>query len=79
MITENQEYKDCMDKLKAINYLMEATACATNGDDVQYAQTALFFLAEEMSKAITGLESLQIKPKADKNKTTLKEKNENNT
>ena len=62
-----------MDKLKAINYLMEATACATNGDDVQYAQTALFFLAEEMSKAITGLNAMQGNNEADKNKTALKE------
>jgi len=62
MITENQEFIDCMDKLKAINYLMEATACATNGDDVQHAQTALFFLAEEMNKAITGLEPCKLNP-----------------
>ena len=68
MITENQEYIDCMDKLKAINYLIDATACATNGDDVQYAQTALFYLSQEMSKAITGLESLQEKTVADKTK-----------
>ena len=73
MITENQEHRDCIDKLKAINYLIDATACVTNGDDVQYAQTALFYLSQEMSKAITGLESLQEQPKADKNKTTLKE------
>lgn len=56
MITENQKYIDCMNKLKAINYLIDATACATNGDDVNHAQEALFFLSNEMDKVINKLE-----------------------
>jgi len=58
MITKNDEYIECMDKLKAINYLIDSTALATTGDDVKYAKEALTFLSNNMLEALQGLENI---------------------
>jgi len=55
MITENQEYLDLIEKLNAINYLIEATANYTTGDDVKYAQEALYFLSQAMTETTEQL------------------------
>ena len=58
MITENQEYIDCMDKLKAINYLMNGIAHnATYGDNTTHIKEAIFFLSENMNSTIKNLET----------------------
>ncbi|HIP29881.1 MAG TPA: hypothetical protein EYG83_03615 [Sulfurospirillum arcachonense] len=58
MITENDEYIECMDKLKAINYLIDSTAHATIEDDVKYAKEALIFLSNNMYEALQSLENI---------------------
>jgi len=55
MITENQEYLYCIEKLNAINYLIEATANHTTGDDVKYAREALYFLSQAMTETTEQL------------------------
>jgi len=52
MITNKQ---DILDKLNAINCLIEATATMTTGDHIPHMQGALFFLSEEMNKTLTEL------------------------
>ena len=54
----NDEYRDTMDKLKSIKYLIESTARNTNGDDVEYAKEALIFLSDNMSDALKNLEKI---------------------
>ena len=49
MITNNQ---DILDKLHGINCLIEATANLTTGDDIPHMKNALYFLSEEMDKAL---------------------------
>jgi len=54
----NDEYLYCMDKLKAIKYLIESTASSTTGDDVMYAKEALAFLSDSMHEALQNLEKI---------------------
>lgn len=59
MITENQEYLDCIDKLNAIEYLMNGIGLnATYGDDTTHIKEALFFLSENMCSTIKNLETI---------------------
>ena len=54
----NDEYIQCMDKLRAINYLIDSTASVTSGDDVMYAKEALAFLSDSMNEALQNLENI---------------------
>ncbi len=57
MITENQEYGDHIDNLKAIGYLMKGVGLnATYGDNTTHIKEALFFLSKNMSSTIENLE-----------------------
>jgi hypothetical protein len=59
MITENDEYIHCIDKLNAIEYLMYGVGLnATYGDDTTHIKEALFFLSENMSSTIKNLETI---------------------
>ena len=54
----NDEYIQCMDKLRAINYLIDSTAAVTSGDDVKYTKEALAFLSNSMHEALQNLEKI---------------------
>ena len=55
MITEKQTYKECIDNLKGICYLIDASSMATTGDDVQGAEEALRFISHSLYETITTL------------------------
>jgi len=55
MITNNEEI---LDKLHGINCLIEATANLTTGDDIPHMKNALYFLSEEMDKALWELTNM---------------------
>jgi len=58
MITEKEEYIECLDKLKGIQYLIDSTAQMTTGDNAEYAKEALFFLSNSMNEVLNKLELL---------------------
>jgi len=55
MITQNQNYLDCIDNLNGMNYLLNTIAVNTNGDAPLYQQEGLFFLSFSMDKEIKKL------------------------
>ncbi len=57
MLENEDEYLYCMDKLKAITYLIRSSSHATS-DDVKYEKEALIFLSDNMSDALKNLEKI---------------------
>jgi len=58
MLDKEDEYRYCMDKLKAITYLTKSAAHATNGDEIEYTKEAFIFLSNNMSDALKNLENI---------------------